>query len=211
MGWLNNCNRPWFKIGFHYLDRKKFQNCICMKKKSNIIIALFFLLSINLHGQKKANLEGIEIGDMAPEIALPTVDGGDFKLSQLHGKLVLINFWASWCAPCRKKSPKLLEVFDMYKTADFDDGEKGFEIVNVSLDKNQIAWENSIKKDSIGGLLNVGDMKGWNCEAAKSYNIRKIPSSVLLDGEGKIIAINLSPQDLQKKLKRMEKGGWLWF
>lgn len=182
-----------------------------MKIKAGIILLLSFFLTTSLFSQKKANLEGIKIGDMAPEIELPTVDGEDFKLSQLKGKVVLINFWASWCAPCRKKSPELLEVFNTYKNAEFDKGEKGFEILNVSLDKNQMAWKNSIKKDAVGVFLNVGDMKGWKCTAAQTYNIKKIPSSVLVDGEGEIIAINLSPQDLKKKLKRLKQGGWFWF
>ena len=182
-----------------------------MKKNSAIIIAVLFLLTTNLLGQKKANMEGIEVGQMATEIALPTVEGEDFKLSQLQGKLVFVNFWASWCAPCRKKSPELREIYDKYKASDFEDGEKGFEILNVSLDKNQVAWENSIKKDSIAEFINVGDMKGWKGATAKSYNISKIPSSVLLDGEGTIIAKNLSTQSLKKKLKRMKKGGWFWF
>jgi thiol-disulfide isomerase/thioredoxin len=182
-----------------------------MKTKTILILTFCFLLTTTLFGQKKANLEGIEIGDNAPEIELPTVDGEDFKLSQLKGKVVLINFWASWCAPCRKKSPELLEVFDIYKDTNFDDGETGFEILYVSLDKNEIAWKNSIKKDSVAEFINVGDMKGWKSIAAQSYNIKRIPSSVLVDGEGEIIAINLSPQDLKKKLKRMKQGGWFWF
>ena len=182
-----------------------------MKQKLIIIFSLCFVLTTCLFGQKKANLEGIEIGNIAPGIELPTVDGESFNLSQLKGKVVLVNFWASWCKPCRKKSPALLEIFDKYNSSDFKDGEKGFEILNVSLDKNQTAWENSIKKDSIERLLNVGDMTGWKCAAAQAYNIRKIPSSVLLDGNGEIIAINLSPQNLKKKLKRMEQGGWFWF
>ena len=176
-----------------------------------IIITLSILVTANLFGQKKANLEGIEIGDIAPEIELPTVDGEDFKLSQLKGKVVLVTFWASWCAPCRKKAPEMIEVLGKYKNTDFEDGENGFEIVYVSLDKNQIAWKNSIKKDSINVFVNVGDMKGWKSATAKTYNITRIPSSVLLDGEGEIIALNLSTQDLKKKLKRMKKGGWLWF
>lgn len=182
-----------------------------MEKKITIVITLFFLLSINIFAQKKTNLEGIKIGNLAPEIELPTVEGDVFKLSQLKGKMILINFWASWCAPCRKKSPELLKIYSKYKNTEFDDGEKGFEIVSVSLDRNEIVWKRSIEKDGIGDFLNVGDMQGWNCTAAKTYNIKVIPSSVLLDGEGKIIAINLSLQDLNKKLKRMKQGGWLWF
>lgn len=180
-------------------------------KTLTIIVAFFFLLTSSLYAQKKVNLEGIEIGSMAPEIELPTVEGESFKLSELKGKVVLINFWASWCAPCRKKAPELIEVFNEYKNTEFDGGEKGFEIVSVSLDRNDAGWKNTIKKDGIGAFLNVGDMNGWKCTAAQSYNIKTIPSSVLLDGDGEVIAINLSPENLNKKLKKLKQGSWWWF
>ena len=176
-----------------------------------ITISFFLFPPGNLFAQKKANLEGIEIGSTAPEIVLPTVDGEEFQLSQLRGKLVLINFWASWCSPCIKKMPQLLDVYNKYVETDFIDGDKGFEIVSVSLDRNDIYWKNSIEKNGFDELLNVGDMNGWKCSAAKSYNIRMIPSSVLIDGKGKIIAVNLSPKDLNKKLKRMRQTGRFWF
>jgi len=167
--------------------------------------------SVNLLAQKKANLEGIEIGRIAPEIVLLTVYGEEFELSQLRGKVVLINFWASWCSPCLKKMPQLLDIYDKYKNTDFIEGDKGFEIVSVSLDRNVVYWKKSIEKNDLGDFMNVGDMKGWKCIAAKSYNIRMIPSSVLIDGKGKIIAVNLSPKDLNKKLKRMKQTGHFWF
>jgi len=182
-----------------------------MKKTLFIITILFFILANSMFAQKKANLEGIEIGNTAPEIELPNVVGDVIKLSEVNDKIILVNFWASWCAPCRKKSPELLNIFNEYKDIEFDDGEMGFEIVSVSLDRNEIVWKNSIEKDATGDFINIGDMEGWKSSAAISYNIKSIPSNVLLDGNGKIIAINLSTQDLKKKLKRMKKGSWLWF
>ena len=175
-----------------------------MNKTVIIVVSFLFLLNINLFAQKKANLEGVEIGKKVPEVILPNVDGDNFKLSQLQGKVVLLNYWASWCAPCRKKAPELIEIHTKYKTADFKDYGNGFEIVSISLDRNEDAWKNAISKDGIGVMVNVGDMNGWKCKAAVDYNIKRIPTTVLLDGEGKVIAFNLDLKDLKKKLKRMK-------
>lgn len=182
-----------------------------MTKNLAISIILIFSLSVCLVGQKVSNLEGIEIGEKAPEITLPTVDGEDFILSQLEGKVVFVNFWASWCSPCRKKAPKLMEIYNKFRESEFDDGEKGFEIVYVSLDNNMEIWKRSIEKDNINKFINVSDIKGWRSEVAQTYNIKKIPSSLLLDGNGKILALNLNTRDLNKKLKRLKRTNFLGF
>lgn len=175
-----------------------------------VLFLTFFILATGLHAQKKSHLQGVEPGMTAPEFTMPTVDGDTFNLSDLRGKVVLINFWASWCAPCRKKAPDLLKLHENYQNEEFDNGEKGFEIVCVSLDRNQTGWENGIQKDQIDGLINVGDMNGWNCDAAKKYSIKRIPTMVLLDGNGEIVALNPDTKDLNKKLKRMRKWRWFW-
>jgi thiol-disulfide isomerase/thioredoxin len=171
---------------------------------------MFLFQPGHLFAQKKANMEGINTGSMSPEIVLPTVEGEIFHLSQLKGKIVLINFWASWCSPCIKKTPQLLDIYGKYKDTEFVEG-KGFEIVAVSLDRNEAYWKKSIIKNGMDVFRNIGDMRGWKCTAAELYNIKLIPSNVLIDGEGKIIAVNLSPKDLNKKLRRMKQTGRFWF
>ena len=178
--------------------------------KIYVLFLTFFVLATGLPAQNNTHLQGVEPGMTAPEFTMPTLDGDTFSLSDLRGKVVLINFWASWCAPCRKKAPALVELHENYQNEEFDDGETGFEIVCVSLDRNQTAWENGIQKDQIGGLINVGDMKGWNCDAAKKYSIKRIPALILINGAGKIVAIDLSTKDLNKTLKRMRKWRWFW-
>lgn len=137
----------------------------------------------------------LEIGEMAPEIALPQVDGSILKLSDLRGKVVLIDFWASWCGPCRAEFPNVKNLYARFQS-------KGFEIYGVSLDKDRPSWVSSI--NSLGlTWKQVSDLKFWACAPAKTYKVSGIPFTVLIDKEGKIIAKNLRGEDLEKKLEEL--------
>jgi len=132
------------------------------------------------------------IGTVAPDISLPTPDGGEKSLSSLRGKYVLIDFWASWCAPCRKENPNVVRMYNEYKG-------KGFEIFGVSLDQSEEKWLKAIADDKLT-WPQVSDLKGWESAAAQKYNITAIPQTILLDKEGKIIAKGLRGADLEQKL-----------
>jgi peroxiredoxin len=137
----------------------------------------------------------LEIGEMAPEISLPQVDGSILKLSDLRGKIVLIDFWASWCGPCRAEFPNVKNLYARFQS-------KGFEIYGVSLDKDRASWVSSIS--SLGlTWKHVSDLKFWACAPAKTYKVSGIPFTVLIDKEGKIIAKNLRGDDLEKKLEEL--------
>lgn len=137
----------------------------------------------------------LEVGELAPEIELPQVDGSILKLSDLRGKIVLIDFWASWCGPCRAEFPNVKALYARFKS-------KGFEIYGVSLDKDKPSWVGSI--NSLGlTWKHVSDLKFWNCAPAKTYKVSGIPFTVLIDKEGKIIAKNLRGEDLEKKLEEL--------
>lgn len=127
---------------------------------------------------------GQEVGEKAPEIELKDNNGKKVKLSDLHGKLVLIDFWASWCGPCRRENPNVVEAFSKYHKSKFINA-KGFEVFSVSLDKNEQAWLEAIKKDNLTWESHVWDKGG---EFAKQYKITSIPMAFLIDGEGKIVA-----------------------
>lgn len=134
-------------------------------------------------------------GNQAPEISLPNPNGKEIKLSDLKGKVVLIDFWASWCKPCRFENPNVVKVYNKYKN-------KGFEILGVSLDRNKDAWINAINQDKLT-WKHVSDLKFWSSEAAKTYGVKGIPFTVLVDKEGKIIATKLRGKALEDKLAEL--------
>jgi len=137
----------------------------------------------------------VGIGVMAPEIALPNPNGDTIQLSSLKGKYVLLDFWASWCRPCRIENPVLVKNYKKYH-------EKGFEIYQVSLDKKKDAWLNAIESDKLN-WLHVSDLQFWNSSAAQLYKVQAIPANFLLDKNGRIIAKNLRGDALEAKLSEL--------
>lgn len=135
-------------------------------------------------------------GRTAPEIAMKDPDGKERKLSDLRGKIVLIDFWASWCRPCRMENPNVVKLYHKYH-------DKGFEIFSVSLDKTRNDWVSAIEQDGLVWSNHVSDLKGWTSSGGASYGITSVPSTVLVDKSGKIIARNLRGAELERKLKEI--------
>ncbi len=140
-------------------------------------------------------LKGVSIGSDAPEIALPTPAGPIMRLSDLRGKYVLIDFWASWCGPCRRENPNVIKTYATYK-------DKGFEIFGVSLDQEKSAWINAIAKDQLT-WPHVSDLQYWNSVAAQAYQVSSIPMTFLLDPQGKVIAKGLRGESLNQYLANL--------
>lgn len=128
--------------------------------------------------------QGIEVNSKAPDIVLVSPQGKTIKLSKLKGKVVLIDFWASWCGPCRKENPSVVEAYNKYKSMKFKNA-NGFEVYSVSLDKNEDAWKKAIADDKL-----IWKYHGWDKDGDVSqlYQVYSIPSGFLVDGEGNIVA-----------------------
>ncbi|MCD6598642.1 MAG: AhpC/TSA family protein [Bacteroidales bacterium] len=153
----------------------------------------------NLNEQNKiaeASGDMIGIGSVPPEIALPSPKGDTIKLSSTIGKVVLLDFWASWCSPCRMESPNLVSNYKKYHS-------QGFEIFQVSLDKTKENWMAGIKDDHLQDWIHVSDLKFWQSSVVPMYKIQGIPANFLLDKEGKVIATNLRGNALGAKLQEI--------
>lgn len=145
---------------------------------------------------RKEAMSFLESGKTAPDFTQPKVDGTIMKLSDLKGKVVLLDFWAAWCGPCRKENPNVVKLYEKYN-------KDGFTVMSVSLDKDKQAWLDAIKKDNLIWPNHVSDLKFWQNEAAKQYKVTGIPFTVLIDREGKIIDTNLRGEDLHLALKNI--------
>jgi peroxiredoxin len=144
------------------------------------------------------SLKVTSIGAMAPDFEQADTLGHPVKLSSFRGKYILLDFWASWCGPCRQENPNVVKAFNRFKN-------KNFTIIGVSLDKREsvFAWLNAIKSDHLGGWTQLSDLKFWNNAVAQLYFVQSIPKNFLIDPAGKIIAQDLRGDDLETELEKV--------
>lgn len=155
----------------------------------------FTKINLRAHGQSQVKPQFVETGAVAPDLNLPAPDGEMVALSSFRGKYVLLDFWASWCGPCRAENPNVVAAYKKYKG-------KNFTVYGVSLDHNKDKWERAIAEDGLT-WTHVSDLKGWSSEGAVIYNIKSIPSNVLIDPDGVVVARNLRGVQLDDMLARV--------
>lgn len=156
--------------------------------KSIVVTAVFILTGFIVKAQ-------VKVDQVAPEISLPDVNDSPISLSSFKGKVVLIDFWASWCGPCRASIPSVIKLYDKYKA-------KGFEVFGVSIDSKKKDWIKAIAQDKIT-YPQVNDKAGWYSKTADKYGVNAIPNTFLLDKTGKIVAIDLEGEQLENKVKAL--------
>lgn len=186
-----------------------------MKAALYFIVASLILFSCKAGGGKNSAVDtsteisngiktGTDVGERAPELVFESPSGEKIALSSLRGKMVLIDFWASWCPPCRAENPNMVRIYQQYKDKTFQDGD-GFTIYSVSLDRSKENWVAAIKRDGLVWESHVSDLKWWESVPAAIYGVIQLPSNFLINGDGIIIAKDLHGHFLADKLNALLK------
>lgn len=151
-----------------------------------ILLLLLVPLSYIFFESNKQN-PGPQVNDEAPGLTMPGVSGDEMSLEDLKGNYVLVNFWASWCTPCRQKNPEIVDLYQSFGSSSFENGE-GFAIYSVSLDNNEDNWRAAIESDDLSWDYHVSDLSRWDSDAPEKYGVSSIPESFLLSPDGKVLA-----------------------
>ena len=174
-----------------------------MKK---IFTALLFCMSINVAEGLAQDMQNtiIKVGQKAPELKYPNPDGKEIRLSDIYkGRYVLLDFWASWCRPCRGANPRVVAIYNKYKDVKLKGAKNGFTIVSVSMDKNKEAWIKAIETDKLAWEHHMSDLGGWDSKPAVEYGVQYIPQAFLIDPDGKVVKMYNFPENVAADLEKL--------
>ncbi len=171
-----------------------------------IIVGVALSLSASIADAQVPANNTITVGQQVPELTFPNLKGENIQLSKIaKDRIVLLDFWASWCRPCRQANPRLVKIYNDYKDRKFKNAKNGFTIVSVSLDQNKAAWEKAVADDKLEWEYHMSDLGGWNAEPAAVYGVQFVPQAFLVGPDGKILAKYQFAENAVADLEKMVK------